>query len=58
MVHLSVSPPILYAAVLLYFLCGAIFYLTIWLTYSKESVVFVYSSSPTWKDEIEKEILP
>jgi hypothetical protein len=39
-------------------LWGAILYLAIWLTRRKQFVVFVYSDSPTWKDYIEREILP
>jgi len=50
--------PILIIAVLLYFLLGAILYIAIWLTWKKQFAVFVYSDSPTWKDYIEKEILP
>ena len=50
--------PILILAVLFYFLWGAILYLAIWLTLKKQFVVFMYSNSPTWKDYIEREILP
>lgn len=50
--------PILIFAVFIYFLWGAILYLTIWLTRQKPFVIFVYSDSPTWKDYIEREILP
>lgn len=50
--------PILILPVLFYFLWGAILYLTIWLTQRKPFVIFVYSNSPTWKEYIEKEILP
>ena len=50
--------PIVIIALSLYFLWGAILYLTIWLTGRKQFAVFVYSDSPTWKDYIEREILP
>jgi len=55
---LIVFSPILIITVLLYFLWGAILYLTIWLTSKKPFLVFVYSNSPIWKDYIEREILP
>jgi hypothetical protein len=55
---LIVLAPLLIVAVLLYFLWGAILYLAIWLTWRKQFVVFVYSDSPTWKEHIEREILP
>jgi hypothetical protein len=55
---LIILSPILIISVLLYFLWGGILYLTIWLTAKKPFVVFVYSNSPTWKDYIEREILP
>jgi hypothetical protein len=54
---LSLSP-ILVVAVFLYLLWGAVLYIVIWLTQRKQFVIFVYSNSPTWKDYIEKEILP
>jgi hypothetical protein len=50
--------PILIVVVSLYFLWGAILYVAIWLTWGKQFVLFVYSDSPTWKDYIEREILP
>jgi hypothetical protein len=50
--------PLFVVAVLLYFAWGVILYLAIWLTQRKLFVIFVYSDSPTWKDYIEKEILP
>jgi hypothetical protein len=50
--------PLLLIALLLYFLYGAILYFAVWLTYPKQLVVFVYSDRPTWKDYIEREILP
>ena len=55
---LLILSPILILFILLYFLWGAILYLAIWLTHRKPFVVFVYSDSPTWKNYIEKEILP
>lgn len=55
---LIILSPLLIIPVLLYFLWGAILYLTIWLTSKKPFVVFVYSNSPTWQDYVEKEILP
>jgi hypothetical protein len=55
---LIILAPIVIIPVVLYFLWGAILYLTIWLTSKKQFVVFVYSDSPTWKDYIEREILP
>jgi hypothetical protein len=50
--------PILIVAVLVYFLWGLVLYIAIWLTWKKQLVLFVYSDSPTWKDYIEREILP
>jgi hypothetical protein len=57
LLFISLSP-ILVIAVFLYLLCGAILYLAIWLTHKKLFVIFVYSDSPTWKDYIERKILP
>lgn len=50
--------PFLIIWVLLYFLWGAVLYLTIWFTAKRPFVVFVYSHSPTWQDYMEGEILP
>jgi len=50
--------PLLIIAVMLYFLWGAVLCIAIWLTWKKQRVLFVYSDSPTWKDYIEREILP
>lgn len=50
--------PLLMIVVLLYFLWGAFLYIAIWLIWTKQLALFVYSDSPTWKDYIEKEILP
>lgn len=50
--------PILLVAVLCYLLWGAILYLAIWMTWRNQFVIFVYSNSPTWKEYIEREILP
>jgi hypothetical protein len=50
--------PIAIIAVLLNFLWGAILYIAIWLTWKKQFILFVYSNSPTWKEYIEREILP
>ena len=50
--------PVMIIVVILYLLWGAILYLAIWLTWPKQFVVFVYSDSPTWKDYIEREIIP
>ena len=50
--------PILIFIVLLYFLWGAILCVAVWLTWRDRVVLFVYSDSPTWKDYIEREILP
>jgi len=55
---LVILSPLLIIPVLLYFLWGAILYLLIWLKWKKQFVIFVYSNSPSWKDYIEKEILP
>ena len=55
---LIILSPIVIISVLLYFLWGAIFYLTIWSPSKKQFVVFVYSNSPTWQDYMEREILP
>ena len=55
---LIILSPLLIIPVLLYFLWGGVLYLAIWLTAKKPFVVFVYSDSPTWKDYIEREILP
>jgi hypothetical protein len=57
LVLISLSP-ILIFVVLLYFLWGAILCVAIWLTWKNRLVLFVYSDSPTWKDYIEREILP
>lgn len=50
--------PIAIIAILLNFLWGAILYIAIWLTWKKQFILFVYSNSPTWKEYIEREILP
>jgi hypothetical protein len=50
--------PILIMAIFLYLLWGAILYFAIWLTWKEQRVLFVYSNSPTWKEYIEREILP
>lgn len=50
--------PILILVVFLYFLWGAFLYFTIWIAWKNPRVLFVYSDSPTWKDYIEREILP
>ena len=50
--------PILIIAVFLYLLWGVILYFVIWLTWTKQRVLFVYSDSPIWKGYIEREILP
>jgi hypothetical protein len=55
---LVILSPILIIAVFLYLLWGAILYMAIWLTWKKQFVLFVYSDSPTWKEHIEREILP
>jgi hypothetical protein len=55
---LVILSPIVIITVLLYFLWGAILYLTIWLTSKKQFVILVYSNSPTWKDYMEREIIP
>jgi len=55
---LVILSPILIIAVCLYLLWGAILYIAIWLTWKKQFVLFVYSDSPTWKEYIEREILP
>jgi hypothetical protein len=55
---LIILSPIVIISVLLYFLWGAILYLTIWFTSKKPFVVFVYSNSPIWQDYMEREILP
>lgn len=55
---LLIISPILIVAIFLYFFWGAILYMAIWLNWRKQTVLFVYSDSPTWKDYIEREILP
>ena len=55
---LIVFSPFLVAAVLVYFLWGMLLYTSIWLTWQRRLVIFVYSDSPTWKEYIEREILP
>jgi len=50
--------PVLIIVVFLYLLWGVVLYMTIWLTWRKRPVLFVYSDSPVWKDYIEREILP
>jgi hypothetical protein len=41
-----------------YLLWGSILRLAIWLTWSGRDVLLVYSDSPTWKDYMEREIIP
>lgn len=55
---LIIFSPIVIIAVILHLLWGAILYIVIWTTWRKQNILFVYSDSPTWKDYIEKEILP
>jgi len=55
---LIILSPILMITVFFYLLWGAILYIAIWLTWRKQRLLFVYSDSPTWKDYIEREILP
>ena len=55
---LIVFSPILMIGVILYLFWGIILYIAIWLTWRKQDILFVYSDSPTWKDYIEREILP
>ena len=50
--------PILIIVIVLYLLWGACLTIAIWLTWTNGRVLFVYSDSPTWKDYIEREILP
>ena len=50
--------PLLIIAIILYLVWGVILYLAIWLRWRKQVVIFVYSDSPTWKDYVEREILP
>lgn len=50
--------PILIAVMLSYLLWGAILHIAMWVTWRKQSVLFIYSDSPTWKEYIEREILP
>jgi hypothetical protein len=55
---LIILSPFLIITVFLYLLWGAILYFAIWLTWKEQRVLFVYSNSPTWKEYIEREILP
>jgi hypothetical protein len=58
LILLLLLSPYLIIVALFYALWGLILYIAIWLTLNKQFVVFVYSDSPTWKDYIEREILP
>jgi hypothetical protein len=55
---LVIFSPILILVVSLYLLWGAMLYIMIWMTWKKQLILFVYSNSPTWKDYMEREILP
>ena len=55
---LIILSPLLIIAGLLYLTWGLILYLAIWMRWKKQIVIFVYSDSPTWKDYIEREMLP
>ncbi len=57
-VSLILGLPILLIAAVFYFLWGVILYVSVWLTWRKQFVLFVYSDSPIWKEYIEREILP
>ena len=41
-----------------YLVWGLILCTAIWLTWGRRDVLFVYSNSPTWKEYIERELLP
>ena len=55
---LLVFAPILFVAAIFYLLWGCILYLSVWLGWKQQLVLFVYSNSPIWKDYLEKEIIP
>jgi len=50
--------PVLIIFLFLFLLWGAVLAIAIWITWKNPRVLFVYSDSPTWKDYIEREILP
>ena len=50
--------PIVLIYLLLYVAWGTILCIAIWLSWEKRNILFVYSNSPTWKDYMEREILP
>jgi hypothetical protein len=50
--------PILLIAAVFYLFWGAILYVSVWLTWRRQCVLFVYSDSPIWKEYIEREIVP
>ena len=55
---LIIFAPVIIISALLYVSWGIILYVTIWLTWKRRFVLFVYSDSPTWKNYIEAEIIP
>jgi len=57
-ISLIIFLPILLIAGVFYILWGAILYVSVWLTWRKQYLLFVYSDSPIWKDYIEREIIP
>jgi len=50
--------PILILFIFLYLLWGTFLAIAIWIIWKNPRVLFVYSDSPTWKDYIEREMLP
>lgn len=57
-VSLILGLPILLIAAVFYLFWGAILYVSVWLTWRQQYVLFVYSDSPIWKEYMEREILP
>ena len=57
-VSLLLGLPILMIAAVFYIIWGIILYVSVWLMWKRQYVLFVYSDSPIWKDYIEREIIP
>jgi hypothetical protein len=55
---LTIFLPIALLYLIFYLLWGVFLYIAIWLTWKSQSVLFVYSDSPIWKDYMESEIIP
>jgi hypothetical protein len=57
-VSLILGVPILLIAAVFYLLWGVILYLSVWLTWRRQYILFAYSDSPIWKEYIEREVIP